>query len=286
VKQRFQEDMARLQQGQWFQSAEFYSPLFNSGNILDYLNDSALVILDVPGEIKAAVERIDAESQELRKVKLEHGELPQGFPLPYLAWEELEPKIKLKQLLALESWNAAESYGQTLPFTSPQSYGGILERFPKTAKQIIRQGQRLLIVSHQAGRLAELLQEEAIHASPTLQIEQAPPPGSITLLQGSLPRGWEMRNVLNLVTDAELFGFVKQARSSKRMPVRRQWLLPQLRPGDYVVHIDHGIGRFSGLTKIASNGIEQEYFVWSMPAATGLRAYRADRAPQPLYRSW
>lgn len=34
--------------------------------------------------------------------------------------------------------------------------------------------------------------------------------------------------------------------------------LHNLHPGDYVVHIDHGIGRFGGLTKINNNGNEQE----------------------------
>ena len=32
-------------------------------------------------------------------------------------------------------------------------------------------------------------------------------------------------------------------------------------PGDYVVHIDHGIGKFGGLTRMASQGGEQEFLV-------------------------
>ena len=34
--------------------------------------------------------------------------------------------------------------------------------------------------------------------------------------------------------------------------------LQNLHPGDYVVHIDHGIGRFGGLVKLENNGNEQE----------------------------
>ena len=259
VKHRFQEDMARLQQGEWFQGAEFYFPLFNNGSIFDYLDDSALIILDVPEEIEAAIQRLHTQSQELRTIKLGHGELPQGFPLPYFTWEELEPTVRARQRLTLESWDTTDQ--RALPFTPSQGYGGRLERFLKAARQMIGQGQCLLIVSHQANRLAELLQEEGIHVSPTSQLEQTPPPGSITVLQGSLAEGWEIRNVLNLITDAELFGFVKQARPSKKTPLRRQWLLPQLTPGNYVVHVDHGIGRFNGLTKMATNGIEREYLI-------------------------
>jgi len=261
VKQRFQEDMLRLQQGQWFQGAEFYFPLLNSGTILDYLGDNALLILDAPEEIKAVIERLHIQDQELRKVKQEQGKLPQGFPPPYLAWEELQPKIKSSHRLTLKSWDTIESNEQVLPFTSPKSYGGRLENFLKIAKQMMEQRQRLLIVSHQANRLAELLHEQGIHTPATSQIEQVPPLGSITVLQGSLAGGWVMDGRLNLITDAELFGFVKQARPSKRMPARSSLFLPQLRPGDYVVHVQHGIGRLSGLTKMSADGGEQEYLV-------------------------
>ena len=75
---------------------------------------------------------------------------------------------------------------------------------------------------------------------------------------------------LNLITDAELFGFVKETRPTKRMPARSSLFLPQLRPGDYVVHVQHGIGKFSGLTKMSADGGEQEYLVLEYAAGDKL----------------
>jgi len=284
VREHFEEDIARLQQGQWFSGAEFYFPLFNAGSTFDYLRRKALIILTSPEEIKTVIGRLNKEAQELRKVKLESGELPRGFPSPYFTWEELESKVRARQRLALESWGATlprkfdesseapaiENHRQTLPFSMAPSYGGNLGRFLKAARQMTQQKQRLIVVSHQANRLAELLQEEGIHSSPTAQIEQVPPCGSITLLQGSLAGGWVMNHGLNLITDAELFGFVKQRRPSRKVPVRRQWLLPQLSPGDYVVHVDHGIGRFNGLSKMSIGGTEREYLVLEYAAGDKL----------------
>jgi len=261
VRHRFQEDIARLEQRQWFPGTEFYFPLFNTQGILAYLRGNALLILDNFAEIKAAIERLHKQAQELRRLKLENGELPQGFPSPYLTWNELEAKIRTKQRLALESWNAVDTGEQRLPFASSQSYGGRLETFLKTVKQMLEQKQRVLVVTHQAKRLAELLQEEGIYTSPVSHIEQIPPRGSATIVQGSLAGGWEIKDALKLITDVELFGFVKQARPGKKVPIRRQWLLPQLTPGDYVVHIDHGIARFNGLTRMFTNGNEREYLV-------------------------
>jgi transcription-repair coupling factor (superfamily II helicase) len=240
------------------------------GGVFDYLGGDALLVLDDPEEIELTVTRLSEETQELRAAKMERGELPEDFPSPYFTWEELESQMKARHRLALETWDAARGYGQALPFIRAQSYGSQLERFLKTAKQMVEQRQRVFVVSHQANRLAELLQKEDIHTSPTSQIEQIPPPGSITVLQGSLDGGWLLDDRLTLITDVELFGFVKQPRAGKKRPIPHQWFLPQLAPGDYVVHVDHGIARFHGLARMSSDGMEREYLILEYAAGDKL----------------
>ncbi len=249
-----------------------------AGSVLDYLGGEALLVLDDPEGIELVVTRLNEETQELRATKMERGELPEDFPSPYLTWEELESQMKEGDrgrkgalFLALATWDAAQSYGQALPFIRAQSYGSQLERFLKTAKQMVEQRQRVVVISHQANRLAELLQKEDIHTSPASEIVQIPPPGSITVLQGSLDGGWVMDDRLTLITDAELFGFVKQPRAGKKRPIPHQWFLPQLAPGDYVVHVDHGIAKFHGLARMSSDGVEREYLV--LEYAAGDRLY-------------
>ena len=275
VKQHFQADLARLQEGEWFPGAEFYFPLFNTGGIFDYLERDALLVLDDPQGIELVVTRLNREAQELRATKMEKGELPRDFPSAYLEWEELEAQMKGRRRLALLSavslQPSAASDEEALPFVTAQSFGSQLGRFLKAARQMVEQRQRVFVVSHQANRLAELLQKDDIYTSPASEVEQMPVPGSITVLQGSLDGGWIMADRLTLITDAELFGFVKQPRSSKKRPVPHHWFLPQLAPGDYVVHVDHGIARFSGLTRMSSAGIEGEYLV--LEYAAGDRLY-------------
>jgi transcription-repair coupling factor (superfamily II helicase) len=247
------------------------SPEMVAGNVLDYLGSDALLVLDDPEGIELAVTRLNEETQELRATKMERGDLPRDFPSPYLTWKELESQMKEKHRLALATWDIAQGQGQAWPFIRAQSYGSQLEMFLKTAKQMVEQKQRVFVVSHQANRLAELLQKEDIHTSPASQIEQIPPPGSITVLQGSLDGGWLLDDRLTLITDAELFGFVKQPRAGKKRPIPHQWFLPQLAPGDYVVHVDHGIAKFRGLARMSSDGIEREFLV--LEYAAGDRLY-------------
>jgi transcription-repair coupling factor (superfamily II helicase) len=251
------------------------SPGVVTGSVLDYLSDDALLVFDDPEGIELAVTRLNEETQELRAAKIQRGELPEDFPTPYLTWKELESQMKEKHRLALlnaVSYQlSATSNGQALPFVPSQSYGSQLERFLETAKQMVEQRQRVVVVSHQANRLAELLQKEDIHTSPASQIEQIPPPSSITVLQGSLDGGWLLDDRLTLITDVELFGFVKQPRAVKKRPLPHQWFVPQLAPGDYVVHVDHGIARFHGLVRMSSDGVEREYLV--LEYAAGDRLY-------------
>jgi transcription-repair coupling factor (superfamily II helicase) len=241
------------------------------GNIFDYLGDDALLVLDEPEGIELAISRLNEETKELSTAKIESGELPEDFPSSYFTWEELEGQIRQRRRLTLTTWNVARSYGHALPFSQAQSFGSQLERFLRTAKQMVGQEQRVFVVSHQANRLAELLQKEDIHTWPTSQMERIPPSGSITVLQGSLDGGWLLDDRLTLITDVELFGFVKQPRAGKKRPLPHQRFLPQLAPGDYIVHVDHGIARFHGLVRMSSDGVEKEYLV--LEYAAGDRLY-------------
>jgi transcription-repair coupling factor (superfamily II helicase) len=232
-------------------------------SIFSYIRPPCLLVLDEPQLIRQAMEELDTEARELRTEKIQRGELPANSPIPYFTWKELEPKIKEKPNLMLTALGIGEP-AYRLSFTTTPSYGGQLPAFVNRVKQLLKQKQRLIIVSHQASRLSELLEQEDIIASPTTEIKQMPAPGSITLVQGLLAEGWVLNNETTLFTDAEIFGFIKQRRLVKRRPVPHQRL--EFAPGDYVVHVEHGIAKFGGVTRLSTDGSEREY-LWLQYAA-------------------
>jgi transcription-repair coupling factor (superfamily II helicase) len=65
---------------------------------------------------------------------------------------------------------------------------------------------------------------------------------------------------LAFLVEHEIFGRIKRRGMAKRRRFKgiSQKELQTLRRGDYVVHVDHGIGKFLGLQKIAVGGVEQE----------------------------
>jgi len=271
ISEQFKQEMAMILAQNRPNDMQFYASLFNKDSILNYLSQDALLILDEPASLKLVMEDLDTKAGELRTEKIERGELPHNFPGPYFTWEELEPSIKEKQCLVLTTRGIPDDKkSYQLNFSPPPGYAGQLPTFIKKAEQLLQQERRLIIVSHQASRLSELFEEEDIIASPLNEIKQIPPPGSLTLIQGSLAEGWVMNSDTCLLTDAEIFSFIKQRRLVKKRPVPRHKLFVDITPGDYVVHIEHGIARFAGIINMSTNNIEKEYLVLQYAAGDKL----------------
>ncbi len=266
VRQQFQRDIDIMLEGQQPREIQFYASFFNEGNIFDYLPPEALLVLDEPLNIERAVAELDAEAGQMRSEMLERGELPRNFPRPYFTWEEMESGIRERPCLRLTAWGVDEQ----LDFLPAHSDVGKLPSFLKKIHQLLSQKKRLIIVSHQASRLSELLNEEDIIAVPVDEVGQIPEPGSLVLVTGSLAEGWVMNGDTYLFTDAEIFGFVKQRRLIKRRPTPHHKLMAEINPDDYVVHVEHGIGRFNGVTMLSTGGSDKEYLVLQYAAGDTL----------------
>ncbi len=82
-------------------------------------------------------------------------------------------------------------------------------------------------------------------------------PLSVTLHEGFVDNDLK----ICLYTDHQIFDRYQRYRINGEIRRDEQMTvaeLNQLRPGDYVVHIDHGVGRFDGLVKINENGKTHE----------------------------
>ncbi len=261
TSQRFAEELAMLGRKEWPHNMRFYASFFQQDSLMQYLPRETLLVFDGPESIEQAVADLDVKAKDLYADKLQCGELPGGFPRPYFTWEEIEPAWREKQSLVISDWGISETGpALRLDFTPAPVYAGQLPQFIQKMKQLLNQRQRLIISSYQASRLSELLESEDILAPPVSEIKHLPPPGSLTLMPGIPGEGWVMKDTC-LITDAEIFGFIKQRRPVKKRPVSRHKLFVDMVPGDYVVHVEHGIGKFTGVIMLAGEKGEKEYLV-------------------------
>ncbi len=275
--ERWREELEMLLSGQWLPGFEFYSPLFNGGGLLDYLHTSTVVALEEPEEIEQALKGLYEKAEELRAERAERGELPPAFPTPCFPWSEIEKKIASFPRLSLVRWDE-----ESIPFSPPPSFGGQTAPMVAEIRGRLKDEYRIVVVSQQAPRLAELLWEKDILAPPLEALREPPAPGTLALVKGSLEGGF-IYGDLALYSDKELFGFTREWREPKKRPVRRPLPL-DLRPGDYVVHVDHGIARFAGMARLGSGEEEREHLV--LEYAEGDRVYvpsdQADRVGRYL----
>ncbi|MFP4641500.1 MAG: transcription-repair coupling factor [Dehalococcoidia bacterium] len=259
TQETFERDRELLLNGQWPDGFQFYVPFFNHSILVDYFPQGSLIVLDDLGNISAELSDLASQAATLRDGQIERGELPKNFPSPCFEWNEIEQRTEdVGSRLALEKWSDENTAG--FDFRHPPEYAGRLEDFIEDTRDRLRSGERIMIVSRQANRLAELFKEKDIFVTPREKVDQVPQPGTLALVHGSLSGGWVFDGT-SLFTDAELFGFVKKRRYFPVRRTQREAFLADLSVGDYVVHTDHGIARFSGMMRLSSDGTESEYLV-------------------------
>jgi transcription-repair coupling factor (superfamily II helicase) len=233
-----------------------------SATLVSYLPPDSLIILVDPEEVEASTNDLDLQAKQLRQQQAEKGELPEDHPVPYATYQELEASLNTaKHRLALTKWSADDEPREDDPisFTSPRSYAGQLDHFIEDTKRLLREGHSVVIVSQQAARISELLHEKDVIAPPLTIMDRPPQAGSLSLIHGSISEGWILGEELDMLTDAEIFGFIKQPRQTRPRPPQSRGIIPELCPGDYAVHVDHGIGRFVGMRKLCLDLAEREY---------------------------
>jgi transcription-repair coupling factor (superfamily II helicase) len=262
---RFERETELLAAGEGFDDDYFYTPFLARGTLLDFLPPKALLVWDEPADLAPVLEEHDSEVLAVREEMVGRGELPAGLPLPHLPWPELRAVLEShRRRIDLSRWASSEEGNSTLrlPFAAAPAYGGRLRVLAGELSAAVGRRERVLLVSQQAARLSEVLAEQGLATGVASAIEEPLPAGALALVQGSLPQGWVLQDgaaSLTLLTDSEVFGFAKQRRLAPRRFAHREAFLAELAPGDYVVHIEHGIARFAGLTHKTLDGNEREY---------------------------
>ena len=248
---------------------DFYAPLFNNASLIDYLPEDGLVIVDERELLAREIEEVETETQDIRNERIARKVLPRNFPQAYHSWEDLRPTLERVKTLDLASWGIEEDR-LSLPFKAAPTYAGQIGAFVQKVHELLAQKKRIIVVSHQAGRLSELFEEQDIIAPVVSDIKETPQPGSLTLVQGLLGEGWSLDGETYLLTDSEIFGFIKQRRLLRRRHVPRHKLAIDIKPGDYVVHIEHGIARLIGVQTMQTKEGEREYLVLEYAAGDKL----------------
>jgi transcription-repair coupling factor (superfamily II helicase) len=171
---------------------------------------------------------------------------------------------------------------------APKAYNGRVEELAADLAEAGRAGRRTVLVTENGERLRELLAEHDLFPAHVGAGERLPAPlPPLTLARGGLADGWLYDNAecgvrnaesgggeasaapnvvshapdsafrtphsaLAVLTDRDIFGTVRPSRRpSRRTPAQHQAFARALVPGQFVVHLEHGIARYAGPTTMA-----------------------------------
>jgi len=247
--------------------SEFDIPRLHAtpASLLDYLPRQAIVFIDDLQALQDMVLEIEEQAVNLRRDFIQDGTLPEDFPLPYLTWSEIQDSLASHQVLELGPSalidDGQDGSSRTAPlagyFTAEPRFGGQLKAVMEYMLGRYNAGEELVIVSRQTPRLTALWKENNV-----LPQEQSPDPAFI---EGSLGEGWTFQpsevRPIHLLTDGEIFGWRRPEPRRRYRPVAEapEAAYSDLQVDDWVVHVDHGIGRFLGLVRRTVEGVEREY---------------------------
>jgi transcription-repair coupling factor (superfamily II helicase) len=263
----------------------FYPQVFT---LFDYLPKDGLVMVDNFWRVKEAVKTKEKENEETFMALINQGRILPGQLKGYVSWSNIHQEIKNHHTvyfsviyrppegIALQSAVAFAS-------KSPPKFKGHLKYFKTQVKKWLDENYTLILLVSEIERgryLQELLAEAKINA----ELVTYPPlnfwPGrgvkfnTPTIGVGYLSGGFILTSGrLIVVTETEIFGGWRKARPKmtnrgvkfNAPATRRQegssrgveFNAPA--KGDYVVHYNHGIGRYRGIVTLTVAGIQKDY---------------------------
>jgi transcription-repair coupling factor (superfamily II helicase) len=278
----WRDDIADLRDGKINPNLEFYLPFLYShpASLLDYFSRDGLLVVDDWPEMETAVRELQEHADQIAN---EQPSLPPAYPDPLINWLKMKDELNWWQPLTLgEGQENEEPHPSDLAdaFEDGPRYGGQVRPLMTQLKQAQRDDELVIVLSRQAARLCELWREEKRVRDdggllpvaqridyPAEMLPLLPAPGAPIFVKGSLTKGFVLvrrednQILLELLTDAEIFGWKRPAPRQIR---QRRVLAPEtsfadIQAGDYVVHLEYGIGRFEGLVSRYAGGMNREY---------------------------
>ncbi len=274
----------QLKRGTLPPGAEFLAPFFyGMESLFRYLPENSLLACIEPDDIKREVEFQRVKIEEGRREEVEEGRtLPEASEL-YLDQKGLD--LELAHFTTLSNrllgtrgdgfrMNTKSSSWLSVRLTKPVNrdqqdtmrqpiegtMAGLVEKLRR-----LREFNSVMIVcgtDESAARLKKLFMEYGLGVALTsYPVAQDAGPWPITVTVGRLSEGFAWQEVgIIFIAEEEIFGRkVHRPLTVKTKAAPFLSTFKELKPGDFVVHTDYGVGEYQGLTHINVDGFETDF---------------------------
>lgn len=292
---RLNEICEQIEERQLLEEQRAFLPLFYNGFFtpLDFFSDDALVILENPNAIKKSHivfydDAIESYSDALAKMRVVSGLDQLAMPVS----DFIKTIYKMQKWLITErNFGVSEDIRDIMPEKyeeinfdilppklpepplSPRKDINFLKEIANNLNLLIDRSSRVVVVApgdKQGKRLKELFKNYDVDFSDigvkgmdtTSEFLSDPKSTGIYLKSHKLSGGFYVpSDGLMVITEEELLGtsFKAVTGRQKKEKVFSEISVEELKPGDYIVHRDHGVGLYNGLIKMQVSGITGEF---------------------------
>ena len=264
-------DADRIRGAALISDADRYLPvIYPMASAADYIPEDAVIFFDQPGRCgERARDYTKQLSEDIRELT-RRGVLAMSPDAFYLSWEALIKRLEDFPVYMAEAFTVGRSplpprTITSIPAKQLPSYAGSAQAAADDVALYLKQDFRVVVLAADERR-AKVLQEffggKDIRALIYQELKKLPEPGNCAICIGSVSAGMEYPGIkLAVLTDAQLIRNRTKKRSEKKLPPGHQRIesCADLSVGDYVVHENHGIGRFAGIVKMQVDGLEKDY---------------------------
>ncbi len=239
---------------------EFHIPRFHPhpSTLLDYMHPDSLILVDSLSNIQSFGEEVEEQALKNRAEAIREGIIPVDFPIPYVSWSEIIEMTSNRRWMEMVRPYGEEVETLGLKFSPGMRFAGQIKNFMSYLEACCREGDETVIITRQLSRLKEIWQEE---------YRDCGSESKLSFVEATLGEGWDLEldngKTLHCITDGEIFGW---ERPQPRARIKTRYSSPEadfadLKVGDWVVHVDYGIGRFAGLVSRYLEGSEKEFLL-------------------------
>jgi len=256
-------DLALLEAGAALDELILFGPYLmeGAGSLLELLPVDAAVVVDTAQQTWAALDDLWQQALDVQRGLEDSGNLPANLKAALLTPDIVRVAVSTRRSIEWMAGSAPEGQGDDWSqlFTPAHLFAGRLRAFVQSVQG--GAAERIVIATAQDERVRELLATAGISSRSLTDLVDGLASG-VAVVSAPSAQGWALldRTVL-LLTDHEIFGKALTRPVPRRTRAAREAFFADFSPGDYVVHLEHGIGRFDSVTRMSIEGAEREYAV-------------------------
>lgn len=226
-----------------------------ASSFLSYLSDKATVVLDEPARLRENLSKLVKENPELKKKVFGWSDVAGAAKRVNLFYLSL----MIQKIVNVEPDNIISVTSKSVaPFHRQMDL-----LYEEISGWLERRIQPFIFMStkEKASGLQENLTQERIDAIWSEQVTTVVP-GTAQVTVGILTSGFELPHAhVAVVTERDIFGRQKKKLRQKTSRDQQIRYFRDINIGDYVVHVNHGIGKYCGVETLEVAGIHKDYLL-------------------------